>query len=121
MMERQELPVESRESYVYILAERDDKVVKTGRAKYLPIDTCKSNGVECGSKTKYLQVSRQTRSSFTNGLLKAGGKLLDGSLGGFLVEMVRWKPLPSLIYNWMISTDNDPVLEKFTNRMLPET
>ena len=25
------------------------------------------------------------------------------------------------IYNWVISTDNDPVMEKFTNCMLPET
>ena len=59
MMERQELPVESRESYVYILAERDDKVVKTGRAKYLPIDTCKSHGVGCDSKTNYKSVNRR--------------------------------------------------------------
>ena len=58
MMEKQELPAESRESFIYIPAEWDDKIIKTGRAKYLPIDTCKSHGVGCGSKTKYLQVSR---------------------------------------------------------------
>ena len=33
-----------------------------------------------------------------------------------MVKMIA-KP----IYNWMISTDNDPVMEKFTNCMLPET
>ena len=29
------------------------------------------------------------RSGFTDGLLKAGEKLLDGSLGGFFIEMVK--------------------------------
>merc|ERR1711867_357249 len=82
-------------------------------------DTCQSHGVGCGSKTKYLQTGRQKRSSFTSGLIKACEKLLDGSPGGFLVEMV--KTLAKPIYNWVISTDNDPVIEKFTNHMLPET
>ena len=36
-----------------------------------------------------------------------------------MVEMV--KTLTKPIYNWVISTDNDPVMEKFTNCMLPET
>ena len=36
-----------------------------------------------------------------------------------MVEMVKTIAKP--IYNWMISTDNDPVMEKFTNRMLRET
>ena len=119
MMERQELPVDSREEYAYLPAERDDKAIETGRPKYLPIDTCQSHGIGCSNKTKYLQTSRQKRSSFTNGHIKAGEKLLDGSPGGFLVEMVKTIAKP--IYNWMISTDNDPVMEKFTNQMLPET
>ena len=46
MMERQELPVESREEYAYLPAERDDKDIETGRLKYLPIDTCQSHGIE---------------------------------------------------------------------------
>ena len=118
-MERQELPVDSREEYAYLLAERDDKAIETGRPKYLPIDTCQSHGIGCSNKTKYLQTSWQNRSLFTNGLVKAGEKLLDGSPGRFLVEMVKTIAKP--IYNWMISTDNDPVMEKFTNRMLPKT
>ena len=89
MMERQELPVDSREEYVYLPAERDDKAIETGRPKYLPIDTCQSHGIGCSNKTKYLQTSQQKRSSFTNGLVKAGEKLLDGSPGGFLVEMLK--------------------------------
>ena len=44
---------------------------------------------------------------------------MDGLPGGFLVEMV--KTLAKTIYNWVINTDNDPFMEKFTNRMLPET
>ena len=119
MMEKQEMPVGSREKYIYLPAKQDDQVTKTGRPKYLPIDTCQSYGVGCNSKTKFLQPGRQKRSGFTSGLIKAGEKLLDGSPGGFLVEMVKTIAKP--IYNWMISTDNDPVMEKFTNRMLPET
>merc|ERR1711867_302915 len=82
-------------------------------------DTCQSYGIGCNAKTKYLQPSQQKRSGFTSGLIKAGEKLLDGSPGGFLVEMV--KKIAKPIYNWMISTDNDPVKEKFNNQMLPET
>ena len=119
MMEKQELPVDSRETYVYLPAERDDKAIEIGRPKYLAIDTCQSHGIGCSNKTRYLQTSQQKRSSFSNGLIKAGEKLLDGSPGGFLVEMVKTIAKP--IYNWMISTDNDPVMEKFTNWMLPET
>ena len=55
MMERQELPVESREEYTYLPAERDDKDIEIGRLKYLPIDTCQSHGIGCSNKTTYLQ------------------------------------------------------------------
>ena len=40
MMEKQELPLDSREMYVYLPAKRDDKVTETGRPKYLPMDIC---------------------------------------------------------------------------------
>ena len=119
MMEKQELPVGSREKYVYLPAKRDDQVTETGRPKYLPIDTCQSYGVGCSNKTKYLQTSLQKRSKFTTEHIKDNEEQIDKSLGGFLVEMVKTIAKP--IYNWMISTDNDPVMEKFTNRMLPET
>ena len=52
MMEKQELSAEAREKYVYIPAERDDQVTKTGRPKYLPVETSQSNGIGCSSKTK---------------------------------------------------------------------
>ena len=35
MIEKQELPVGSREKYVYLQAKQDDQVTKTGRPKYL--------------------------------------------------------------------------------------
>ena len=116
MMEDQVLPDGSR--YRYIPATQSDIAPRTGQPKYLPVDTCKSYGSGCGSSKKYLQTGRQKR-SFTLGLIKAGEKLLDGSLGGFLVEMVKTIAKP--IFNWVISTDNDAVMEKFTNYMLPET
>ena len=56
MMENQEMPAGSGDKYVYLPAKRDDQVAKTGRPKYLPIDTCKSYGIGCNSKTKYLQL-----------------------------------------------------------------
>ena len=31
MMERQELPIDSREEYAYLPAEREDKTIETGR------------------------------------------------------------------------------------------
>ena len=62
---------------------------------------------------------RKKRSEFTDGLLKARGKLLDGSPRGFFVEMLETIAKP--MYNWVIGTYNDKVMEKFTKRMLPET
>ena len=44
---------------------------------------------------------------------------MDRPPGGFLEEMVKTISKP--IYNWVINTDNDAVMEKFTNRMLPKT
>ena len=31
------------------------------------------------------------------------------------------KTIAKPIYNWVINTDNDPVMQKFTNHILPET
>ena len=101
--------------YRYIPGRKDDRAARRGPPKYLPVDTCKAYGMNCEPRMKYIEARRQKRSSFTTGLIKAGEKLLDGSPGGFLVEMV--KTLAKPIYNWVINTDNDPVMEKFTNRM----
>ena len=66
-----------------------------------------------------MQLGHQKRSGFTSGLIKAGEKLLDDLPGGFLIEMDKTIAKP--IYNWMISTDKDPVMEKFTNHMISKT
>ena len=116
MMVDQVLPDRSR--YGYLPATQSDDSPKTGRPKYLPGDTCQTYGSGCEFNKKYLQTVRQKR-SFISGLIKAREKLLDGSPGGFLVEMVKTIAKP--IYNWVINTDNDAVMEKFTNCMLPET
>ena len=64
MMEKQELPIDSREEYAYLPAEREDKTIETGRPKYLPIDSCQAYGIGCNNKTDYLKTSRQKRSLF---------------------------------------------------------
>ena len=97
MMERQELPVDSRREYVYLPAERNDKVIKTGRQKYLPIDPCQAYGIGCSNKTKYLKTSWQKRSIFTSEGTKNNEKQIDKSPGGFLTEIVETIAKP--IYN----------------------
>ena len=94
IMEDQLLPDGLR--YCYLPAKQNDIAPKTGKPKYLPIDACQSYGIGCSSNEKYLQPGRQKR-SFTSGLIKAGEKLLHGSPGGFLIEMVKTIDKP--IYN----------------------
>ena len=89
MMEDQEIPAGSGNRYRYILARKDDRAARTGRPKYLPVDTCMAYGMNCEPRMKNIEARRQKRGGFTTGLMKAGEKLLDGSPGGFLVEMVR--------------------------------
>ena len=62
---------------------------------------------------------QKKRSGFTDGLLKAREKLLDGSPSGFFMEMLKTIVKP--VYKWVIETDNDKVMEKFTKIMLPMT
>ena len=61
---------------------------------------------------------RNKRSEFSDGLLKAGKKLLDGSPGKFFVDML--KTISKLVYYWVIATDNDDVMKCFTTRILPD-
>ena len=89
MMEDQEIPAGSGNRYCYLPARQDEGVTKTSRPKYLPINTCQYYGIGFNSKVKYLQPGRQKRCGITSGLIKAGEKLLDGSPGGFLIEMVK--------------------------------
>ena len=93
MMVEQEIPAGSGKTYQFITANRNDLSAKTGHPKYLPVDTCKI--------MKHKDMGRKKRSGFTTGLIKAGEKLLDGSPGGFLVEMV--KTLIKPFYNLVIA------------------
>ena len=88
-MERQILPVDSREAYVYLPAERDDKAIETGRQKYLPIDPCQAYGIGCNNKTTYLKISRQKRSLLTSEGTKNDKKQIDNSSGSFLTKTVE--------------------------------
>ena len=47
MMEDQEIPVGSGNIYQYIPARQDDRAARTGQPKYLPVDTCKTYGMNC--------------------------------------------------------------------------
>ena len=64
-------------------------------------------------------LSRRKEVVFTDGLLKAGEKLLNGSPGRLFIEIL--KTIAKLVYNWVIGTNNDKAMEKFSNRMLTET
>ena len=101
MMERQELPIDSREEYAYLPAEREDKTIETGRPKYLPIDSCQAYGIGCNNKTNYLKTRWQKRSLFTSEVTKNNMKQIDNSPGGFLTEIVETVAKP--IYNWIMT------------------
>ena len=54
IMEDQEIPAGSGNRYRYIPARKDDPAARTGRPMYLPIDTCKSYGINCKPRVKYI-------------------------------------------------------------------
>ena len=63
IMEYQEMPAGSGNRYQYIPARKDNCAARTGRPKYLPLDTCQSYGINSKPRVKYIQVGRQKRSS----------------------------------------------------------
>ena len=140
LMDKQELGLKVGENHNFVLAQRSDINKKTGRPKYIPVEACKDNCSINTSQDKdtrniysnpdvvhnltnfaYLNLDvlnitdRKKRSTFTDGLLNAGGKLLDGNPGGFFVEMLKTIAKP--VYNWVIGTDNDEVMKKFLHQM----
>ena len=125
-MEEQEILLGSGKVYQFIPAERNDTVRNTGRPKYLPVKICGDNcdivtkqnavmnpdrrrrdifsnlgALHSLARLEDLDVEdvtdRKKRSRFTDGLLKAREKLLDGSPGGFFVEMLKTIAKP--VYN----------------------
>ena len=121
-MEEQELGLKLGENYELFPARRNDVDKKTGRPKYIPVEACEDNCSVDTSQDKntrnifsnldvihnlmnfaYLILDvlnitdRKKRSTFTDGLLNAGGKLLNGNPGGFFVEMLKTIAKP--VYN----------------------
>ena len=125
MMERQKLPIDLREEYAYLPAERKDQAIETGRPKYLPIDPCQAYGIGCNNKTKYIKTGRKKRSIFTSEGTKNNEKQIDKSSGGFLTKIVEtvakpiynWIRLP--IYSWIVlPTYNWIILPSYNKMML---
>ena len=69
-----------------------------------------------------LYVSRGKRGAsndFLAGMLSSGEKFIDGNIGGSVTTFL--KTLIQPMFHYFIQSDNDPVMEKFTNRFIPET
>ncbi len=56
---------------------------------------------------------------FLAGMLSSGEKFINGNIGGFITTFL--KTLIQPMFHYFIHSDNDPVMEKFTNRFIPET
>jgi len=52
-------------------------------------------------------------------MLSSGEKFIDGNIGGSVTTFL--KTLIQPMFHYFIQSDNDPVMEKFTNRFIPET
>merc|ERR1712089_98467 len=62
---------------------------------------------------------RDTTDDFLAGILSSGEKFIDGNIGGSVTTFL--KTLIQPMFHYFIHSDNDPVMEKFTNRFIPET
>merc|ERR1712082_289857 len=56
---------------------------------------------------------------FLGGIVQTGEKLLEGNIGGSITTFLKTVARP--VYHYFIQSDNDPAMEKFTNRFVPET
>ena len=62
---------------------------------------------------------RDATEDFLGGIWKTGEKLLDGNIGGSITTFL--KTLAQPVFHYLIHSNNDPVMEKFTTRFIPET
>merc|ERR1712041_36036 len=62
---------------------------------------------------------RDATDDFIAGIWKTGEKFIDGNIGGSVTTFLKTLIQPMLHY--FIHSNNDPVMEKFTNRFIPET
>ena len=65
------------------------------------------------------RVKRDATDDFLAGIWKTGEKFIDGNIGGSVTTFL--KTLIQPMFHYFIHSDNDPVMEKFTNRFIPET
>ena len=65
------------------------------------------------------RAKRDATEDFLGGIWKTGEKLLDGNIGGSITTFLKTVAQP--VYHYLIHSNNDPVMEKFTNRFVPET
>merc|ERR1712101_33443 len=65
------------------------------------------------------RAKRDATKDFLGGIWKTGEKLLDGNIGGSITTFLKTVAQP--VYHYLINSNNDPVMEKFTNRFVPET
>ena len=62
---------------------------------------------------------RDATDDFIAGIWKTGEKFIDGNIGGSVTTFL--KTLIQPMFHYFIHSNNDPVMEKFTNRFIPET
>ena len=62
---------------------------------------------------------RDATDDFLGGIWKTGEKFLDGNIGGSITTFL--KTLAQPVFHYLIHSNNDPVMEKFTTRFIPET
>ena len=65
------------------------------------------------------RAKRDATEDFLGGIWKTGEKLLEGNIGGSITTFLKTVAQP--VYHYLIQSNNDPVMEKFTNRFVPET
>ena len=67
-MEAWEIPLDSGKVYRFILAERNDTIRHTGRPKYLPVEVCGDDEVNCDRVTNQnaLTALDRRRNVFSN-------------------------------------------------------
>ena len=68
---------------------------------------------------KQYRIKRDTAGDFLGGIVQTGEQLLEGNIGGSITSFLKTVARP--IYHYFIKSDNDPAMEKFTNRFVPET
>ena len=68
---------------------------------------------------KGYRTKRNAAEDFLGGIIETGANILGGNIGGSITSFLKTVARP--IYHYFIQSDNDPAMEKFTNRFVPET